>query len=248
MITTQLEQDHQTSNIALNMTGISFQYSKKHPFVLEDVSVDIYEKNLTVIAGPNGSGKTTLIKHFNGFLEPQKGEVFIFGKKITKKNRRKIQKMVGLVFQNPDEQIFFPKVYDDVAFGPKNMQLSWEEVMDRVELALKEVQIWELKDRVTFNLSFGEKKRLALAGILAMRPSIIVLDEPTIGIDPWSKPKIIKIIKELKKVRTVIAITHDFELIKAADRILLLKEGRIKGDYLSFINFYQDEFKNNKDK
>jgi cobalt/nickel transport system ATP-binding protein len=230
----------------LEVRGVSFRYSRKHPLVLNNISVNFSKNRLTVIAGPNGSGKTTLMKHFNGSLISVHGEITVFGKKISKKNRRLIQQLVGLVFQNPDEQIFFPKVYDDVAFGPKNMKLPWEDVKNRVDKALKEVQIYDLKDRITFNLSFGEKKRLAFAGILAMQPKIIVLDEPTIGIDPWSKPRMINVIDSLKKNRTVIVITHDFELMDLADRILLLKDGEIKDDFTSFDDFYQQEFQNGK--
>jgi cobalt/nickel transport system ATP-binding protein len=230
----------------LEVRDVSFRYSRKHPLVLNNISVNFSKNRLTVIAGPNGSGKTTLMKHFNGSLVSLHGEITVFGEKIRKKNRRLIQQLVGLVFQNPDEQIFFPKVYDDVAFGPKNMKLPWEDVKNRVDKALKEVQIYDLKDRITFNLSFGEKKRLAFAGILAMQPKIIVLDEPTISIDPWSKPRMINVIDSLKKNRTVIVITHDFELMEIADRILLLKDGQIKGDFTSFDDFYQQEFQNGK--
>ncbi|MFX0050125.1 MAG: energy-coupling factor ABC transporter ATP-binding protein [Candidatus Hermodarchaeota archaeon] len=232
----------QLEDSILEIKELSFRYSPKYPLVLNNISTDFSKNKLTIIAGPNGSGKTTLMKHFNGSLISNHGEVTVFGEKITKKNRRLIQQFVGLVFQNPDEQIFFPKVYDDVAFGPKNMKLPWEDVKDRVDKALKEVQIYDLKDRITFNLSFGEKKRLAFAGILAMHPKIIVLDEPTIGIDPWSKPRMINIINSLKKNRTVIVITHDFEVMQIADRILLLMDGQIKGDFSSFDDFYQQEF------
>ncbi|MHA1215432.1 MAG: energy-coupling factor ABC transporter ATP-binding protein [Candidatus Hodarchaeales archaeon] len=226
----------------IEVKSLSFSYSKKYSNVLKDLSFQIYKNQLTVIAGPNGSGKTTLMKHFNGLFMAQNGEILVFGVRITKKNRRKIQKQVGVVFQNPEEQIFFPRVYDDVAFGPRNMLLSGEEVKTRVEQALKEVDIFHLKDRITFNLSFGEKKRLAFAGILAMRPDIIVLDEPTIGIDPWSKSEMIKLVHSLKENRTVVAITHDFELMKIADRIILLKNGRIEGEFSSFEDFYGKEF------
>ena len=226
----------------IEIKNLSFRYSRKHPVVLHDVSIDISRNNLTIIAGPNGSGKTTLMKHFNGLLLPQQGEIFVFRRKISKKNKREIQKSVGLVFQNPDEQIFFPKVYQDVAFGPKNMRLPHDQVKERVEKALEEVQILDLKDRVTFNLSFGEKKKVAFAGILAMEPDIVVLDEPTAGIDPWIKPKMIDIIRSLAKNRTVIVITHDFDLMKIADRILLIKQGIVSGDFSSFREFQQQEF------
>jgi cobalt/nickel transport system ATP-binding protein len=227
---------------ALEVRNLSFRYSRKHPPAIHDISTDLPKNCLTIIAGPNGSGKTTLMKHFNGLFLPQVGQVIVFGEQLTKKNRRNIQQLVGVVFQNPDEQIFYPRVYDDVAFGPKNMRLPFSEVQERVKTALEEVKITHLKRRITFNLSFGEKKKVAFAGILAMKPEIIVLDEPTIGIDPWSKPKMIDIIKSFKRKRTVIVITHDFEMMKAADRIILLKEGKIEGDFSSFDGFFQQEF------
>jgi len=230
-----------SSNIVLEINNLSFQYMKSIK-VLEDISISFKRKELAIIAGPNGSGKTTLIKHLNGFLTPSEGIVKVFGYQVSSKNRREIQKLVGVVFQNPDEQIFFPKVYDDVAFGPRNMHLSSKEVDLRVKTALQDVQIESLSERITFNLSFGEKKRLALAGILAMKPKIIVLDEPTIGIDPWSKPRLIDIITGLKQNHTVIVISHDFDLMKRADRILLLKKGRLIGDFGLYEEFYNQEF------
>ncbi|UCE15087.1 MAG: ABC transporter ATP-binding protein [Candidatus Heimdallarchaeota archaeon] len=242
MLSVKKDHGNSTSNGILEVRNLSFRYGRKQPAVLRDISASFSKSRLTIIAGPNGSGKTTLMKHFNGLILPQQGEVFVFGNSVTKKNRKTIQKMVGLVFQNPDEQIFYPKVYDDIAFGPRNMKLSGEEVEERVTTALEEVNITHLKNRITFNLSFGEKKKVAFAGMLAMQPEVIILDEPTIGIDPWSKPKMIEIIKSFRAKRTVIVITHDFEMMKIADRIVLLKDGEIKGDFPSFNDFYEQEF------
>ncbi|MFX1532765.1 MAG: energy-coupling factor ABC transporter ATP-binding protein [Promethearchaeota archaeon] len=226
----------------VEINNLSFRYSKKHPLVLSDISIDFFDKNLTVIAGPNGSGKTTLVKHFNGLITPQMGTVKILGQSVTKNNRREVQKLVGLVFQNPDEQIFFPRVYDDLAFGPRNMRLDPIEIAQRINKALEEVKITHLKDRITFNLSFGEKKKVAFAGILAMNPKVVVLDEPTIGIDPWSKPQLLSIIRGFKRHRGVIVVSHDFDVMKIADRIVLIKEGQITGDFTSFKEFYKREF------
>ncbi len=238
------QKEFSTKKVILEVQDLSFCYSRNQPLVLENVSVKFFQNNLTVIAGPNGSGKTTLMKHFNGILLPQQGHIIVFNKQVTKKNRREIQKLVGLVFENPDDQIFFPKVFDDVAFGPKNMQLPLEEIQDRVEDALEEVQITHLKKKVTFNLSFGEKKKVAFAGMLAMRPKLIILDEPTIGIDPWSKPRMIDTIRSFTKKRTVVVITHDRDVMKIANRILLLKQGKIVGDFLTYEDFQEQEFKN----
>ena len=226
----------------VEINNLSFRYSQKQSLVLSDISIDFFDKNLTVIAGPNGSGKTTLVKHFNGLITPQIGSVKILGQTVNKKNRREIQKLVGLVFQNPDEQIFFPRVYDDIAFGPRNMRLDPIEIVQRINKALEEVKITHLKERITFNLSFGEKKKVAFAGILAMNPKVVVLDEPTIGIDPWSKPKLLSIIRGFKRHRGVIVVSHDFDVMKIADRIVLIKEGQIVGDFGSFEEFYKREF------
>ncbi|UCG01796.1 MAG: ABC transporter ATP-binding protein [Candidatus Heimdallarchaeota archaeon] len=234
--------DNTSYETVLEVKDLSFKYSKKQPLVLENISINFASNNLTIISGPNGSGKTTLMKHFTGLLTPQSGKIIVFGKPMTRKNKREIQKLIGIVFENPDEQIFFPKVYDDISFGPRNMELSWEEIRKRVDLALEEVQITHLQDRITFNLSYGEKKKVAFAGILAMQPRIIVLDEPTAGIDPWTKPRLIEIIRSFKRKRTVIVITHDLDLMQIADRILLLKNGKTVGDFSSFDKFYTKEF------
>ncbi|MFX1250716.1 MAG: energy-coupling factor ABC transporter ATP-binding protein [Promethearchaeota archaeon] len=226
----------------VEINNLSFRYTQKHPLVLRDISINFFDKILTVIAGPNGSGKTTLVKHFNGLITPQIGSIKILGQTVNKKNRREIQKLVGLVFQNPDEQIFFPRVYDDIAFGPRNMRLNPIEITQRINKALEEVKITHLKDRITFNLSFGEKKKVAFAGILAMNPKVVVLDEPTIGIDPWSKPQLLSIIRGFKRHRGVIVVSHDFDVMKIADRIVLMKEGQIAGDFDSFEEFYRREF------
>lgn len=243
LVDNQIE-EFSNNDIILEVHDLSFRYSRKQSLVLKNISVKFFRNNLTIIAGPNGSGKTTLMKHFNGQLLSQQGQIIVFNKQISKKNRREIQKLVGLVFENPDEQMFFPKVYDDVAFGPKNMQLPLEEIQVRVENALEEVQITHLKEKMTFNLSFGEKKKVALAGILAMRPKLMILDEPTIGIDPWTKPRMIETIRSLTNKRTIVVITHDVDVMKMADRLLLMKQGKIEGDFLSFNEFQQQEFQN----
>ena len=227
---------------ALSVRNLSYKYMKNQPEVLRNISVNFPLHKITAIVGPNGSGKTTLMKHFNGLFLAQNGEIFVNGQVLTKKTRKTIQKQIGLVFQNPDEQIFYPKVYDDVSFGPRNMNLSKAEIHERVVQAGKSAQISHLMDRITFNLSFGEKKKVAFAGILAMRPDILVLDEPTIGIDPWSKDHFITLIKSFSPEKTVIVITHDFEIMKFVDYIILIKEGEVKGKYTDFNSFFQEEF------
>jgi cobalt/nickel transport system ATP-binding protein len=227
---------------ALSIHNLSYKYAKNQPDVLRNISANFPLHKMTAIVGPNGAGKTTLIKHFNGFFLPQNGEIFVNGQALNKKSRKTIQKQIGIVFQNPDEQIFYPKVYDDVAFGPRNMNLSLREIRERVTQAGELAQISHLMDRITFNLSFGEKKKVAIAGILAMRPEILVLDEPTLGIDPWAKSHFITLIRSFCPEKTVIVITHDFEIIKSVDYIILIKEGEVKGKYIDFNSFYKEEF------
>ncbi len=227
---------------AVSVRNLSYRYLKNQPEVLRNISINFPLHKITAIVGPNGSGKTTLLKHFNGLFMAQNGEVFVNGQIVNKKTRTTVQKQIGIVFQNPDEQIFYPKVYDDVAFGPRNMKLSIAEIQERVAQAGKLAQISHLMDRITFNLSFGEKKKVAIAGILAMQPEILVLDEPTIGIDPWSKGHFISLINSFSPEKTVIVITHDFEIMKSVDNIILLKNGEVEGEYIDFNSFYQEEF------
>jgi len=209
---------------------------------LKGINLDIREGELLAIAGPNGSGKSTLIKHFNGLIDVQRGSIDINGERITKKNKKLLRKQIGLVFQNPEEQIFYPVVYDDIAFGPRNMHLSEEQIRKKVEHALEEAQIGHLRNRSTFALSYGEKKRVAFAGILALDPKIIVLDEPTVGVDPWAKPSMINTILNFRKHHTVVLVTHDLNLLKIAERIALLWEGKLRGIFDSYEDFYHSAF------
>jgi energy-coupling factor transporter ATP-binding protein EcfA2 len=159
------------------------------------------------------------------------------GEKII--NNKALTNYVGIVFQNPDEQVFFPIVEDDIAFGPRNMRLNDKEIRKRVEDALEALDITHLRKRSFLNLSFGEKKKVAFAGILASKPEVVVLDEPTIGIDPWSVPNFLDIIETLKKQSSLIVATHDFNVLKIVDRIYLLWDGKIKAEFSSFDEFYE---------
>ncbi|MFW9996147.1 MAG: energy-coupling factor ABC transporter ATP-binding protein, partial [Candidatus Odinarchaeota archaeon] len=206
------------------------------------IDLDIREGELLAIAGPNGSGKTTLVRHLNGLERIQRGSIEIFGEELTKENKHRLRKNIGLVFQNPDEQIFYPTVYEDVAFGPRNLGLDPKTVEAKVSHALKEAQIEHLRDRIAFNMSYGEKKRTAFAGILAMDPKIIILDEPTIGVDPWAKPAMFRTIENFRSHHTVILVTHDLSLLKKAERIALLWNGTLKGVYDNYRAFYHDAF------
>lgn len=187
-------------------------------------------KTRIAVIGPNGAGKSTLFKHFNGILKPTSGEVLIHGEKITKANIREIRKLIGIVFQNPDDQIFSPTVEQDVAFGPINLGLDDETVHHRVEEALKLAGITDLRERVPHHLSGGEKKRVAIAGIIAMEPQVLVLDEPTAGLDPQGASDFVRFINGLPENygMTVIFSTHHVDLVsEMADYIYVMDRGLV---------------------
>jgi cobalt/nickel transport system ATP-binding protein len=191
----------------------------------------IAERNSRIaVIGANGAGKSTLFKHFNGILRPTDGTVLIHGEPITEKNIREVRKLVGLVFQNADDQIFSPTVEQDVSFGPMNLGLDRQTINHRVDEALSMVGIGHLRDRVPHHLSGGEKKRVAIAGVIAMEPQVLVLDEPTAGLDPRGVRELIGVINILARKYgiTVIFSTHDVSLIpEMADQIYVMDRGRI---------------------
>lgn len=181
------------------------------------------------VIGANGAGKSTLFKHFNGIFRPTSGEVLIRGEPITKQNIREVRKFVGIVFQNADDQIFSPTVEQDVAFGPTNLGLDEDTIHHRVHEALRIVGIEDLAERVPHHLSGGEKKRVAIAGVIAMEPEVLVLDEPTAGLDPQGVHDLIGFINSLseKYGMTVIFSTHDVSLVaEVADYIYVMNRGR----------------------
>lgn len=189
------------------------------------------KKRITVI-GANGAGKSTLFKHFNGILKPTSGEVLIRGEPITKQNIRDVRKFVGVVFQNPDDQIFSPTVEQDVAFGPANLGLGGETIQHRVDEALRIVGIEDLRNRVPHHLSGGEKKRVSIAGIIAMEPQVMVMDEPTAGLDPQGVSDLIDFINTLpdKYGMTVIISTHHLDIVtEIADEIWIMNRGSVVG-------------------
>ncbi|HNX16976.1 MAG TPA: ATP-binding cassette domain-containing protein [Methanoregula sp.] len=182
------------------------------------------------VIGSNGAGKSTLFKHFNGIFQPSSGSVLIRGEPITKVNKKEVRKFVGLVFQNPDDQIFSPTVEQDIAFGPTNLGLDPETISHRVHEALRVVGIEHLAGRVPHHLSGGEKKRVAIAGVIAMEPEVLVLDEPTAGLDPKGVADLNTFINSLssKYGMTVIFSTHDVSLVpEVADYIYVMDKGRI---------------------
>jgi len=197
---------------------------------LKGINFSARQGEIVAIIGKTGSGKTTLIHHFNGLLFPTKGSVFINDEKVGKKNLDRIRMTVGLVFQDPDDQLFAPTVWDDVAFGPRNMGLSKSEVKERVDSTLGVLGIKELGNKSPDNLSGGQKRLVSIAGVLAMNPQVIVLDEPTVGLDPHTRAEIIEILDDLNaEGKTIIFSTHDVDLAaKWAGKIYVIHKGRIE--------------------
>lgn len=197
---------------------------------LDHINFIAPRKARIAVIGSNGAGKSTLFKHFNGIFKPTSGAVLIRGEPITKKNQREVRKFVGLVFQNPDDQIFSPTVEQDVAFGPTNLGLDAETIEHRVHEALRVVGIEHLASRVPHHLSGGEKKRVAIAGVIAMEPEVLVLDEPTAGLDPQGVADLNRFVNSLstKYGMTVIFSTHDVANVpEIADYIYVMNKGRI---------------------
>ncbi len=203
---------------------------------VEDISFSVEQGEFIGLIGHSGSGKSTLIQHLNGLLTPSGGTIYYKGKDIwaDKENIRNIRFEIGLVFQYPEAQLFEETVYKDIAFGPKNMGLSPEEIQKRVYDACEIVGIREeLLEKSPFELSGGQKRRVAIAGVLAMKPSIIVLDEPTAGLDPKGRNEILKRIRQLHQSWgiTVILVSHSMEdIANHAGRIIVMNRGRIVMD------------------
>lgn len=209
-----------------------FSYDKMN-WVLKGIDMELRRGEKTALVGCNGSGKTTLLLHLNGLLIPDKGYITILGNLLSynKKALTEVRKRVGIVFQNPNDQIVAPIVFQDVALGPVNLGLSEGEVKKRVKRALNEINIEDLRDRKAHELSEGEKKKVAIAGVLAMEPDILVLDEPISGLDPESSEDLLTIIDSLYEQNdkmVVLVATHDVELAyEWADRVIVLREGEI---------------------
>ena len=204
--------------------------TKSEKTVLDGISLDIPSGQFVAILGPNGSGKSTLARHLNVLLLPDEGKVWIDGKDTQAKERLyEIRSRVGMVFQNPDNQIIGTSVEEDVAFGPENKNVEPEKIRKIVEDVLRKVRLWEKRKTPPSKLSGGQKQRLATADALAGIPECLVLDEPTAMLDPSSRKEVINIVKELnqKEGMTIILITHHTDEVVDADRIILMKDGKI---------------------
>jgi biotin transport system ATP-binding protein len=212
----------------LEVKGLNRSYSSG-PKVLNNINVQFPDGSFTIIAGPNGCGKTQLMRHLNGLLKPQTGEVLLDGKNIQK-DLMNSRRQIGLVFQNADSQIVGQSVASDIAFGAENLRWPRDVINRKVESVIQELSITELKDRRPHTLSGGEKRRCILAGVLVMDPRIIVLDEPFTGLDQSGVVDVLKDITHLHhKGKTIILITHDLEKSLAhCDRLVLMNQGEIK--------------------
>lgn len=201
--------------------------------VIQDLNLEIQTGTFVAILGRNGSGKTTLAKHFNAILLPIGGRVLVGNMDTADENLLlEIRRRVGMVFQNPDNQIVANVVEEDVAFAPENLGIPPEEIRRRVDMALKTVGMYEYKTHAPHLLSGGQKQRIAIAGVLAMEPSCIVFDEPTAMLDPIGRESIVKIIRELRDSRkaTVVLITHHMDEAINADRVIVMSEGQVMMD------------------
>jgi cobalt/nickel transport system ATP-binding protein len=211
----------------IEIEHLSYSYPDGHP-ALRDVSLTVAPCEKVALVGPNGAGKSTLMLHLNGILRGQ-GSVRVCGLEISDGNLGKIRAAVGLVFQDPDDQLFSPTVFDDVAFGPLYQGLTEAEVRARVEQALAAVHMHDYLARVSHHLSVGEKKRIAIATVLSMRPEILVLDEPTAGLDPRARRGFINLLRELSQ--TMLVSTHDMRLVaELIPRTAVMDEGRVVAD------------------
>ncbi|AFK21831.1 energy-coupling factor ABC transporter ATP-binding protein [Pyrococcus sp. ST04] len=228
----------------IEFKDVWFWYENGKP-VLKSVSFE-FKGGILAIVGPNGSGKTTLAKMMNGLLKPKKGRIVVDGIKVNERSVAEMSKIVGYVFQNPDSMFFEETVFKEVAFGPRNLGLSEDEVKKRVKWALKVVGLEGFEERDPFELSGGEKQRLAIACILAMKPKYLVLDEPTTGLDERALRKLVKVIISLRREgHSIIVITHDMEFVmKVADKVLLLVNGELKffGDVKEFFKLNLREY------
>lgn len=223
------------NNVIIEVENLSHTYMKGTPMehvALREANMYVEEGECIAIIGHTGSGKSTLIQHFNGLMRPESGKVVIDGDDLSKKklDMKSLRRKVGLVFQNPEDQIFEKLIGDDIAYGPFKLGLPLKEVRERVKWAMDVVGLdfEEMKDRQTFALSGGQKRKVALAGILALKPKILVLDEPTAGLDPRSRNELLDKIKHLNKEEklTVVFVSHNMEEVAyLADRVYVMAGG-----------------------
>ena len=216
------------SHHIVNVENLKYSYPDGTP-ALNGLSFTIHHGESVAVVGANGAGKSTLLQHLNGYLTPGEGKVRIGDFPLTKETLREIRRTVGMVFQDPDDQLFMPTVFDDVAFGPLNLGLPVEEVRRLVKEALEDVDALHLKDRPPHHLSGGEKRAVAIATVLAMKPDILVMDEPNTGLDPRARRLLIEQLKKFQ--HTKIIATHDLDLVlDVCERTIVIHDGLVTAD------------------
>ena len=224
------------SNTIIKTEDLRFSYPAAEgvsPVVLDGVDLAIKEGSFVAVLGHNGSGKSTLAKHMNAILLPSGGKVYVDGIDTTDEDRLlDVRRAVGMVFQNPDNQIVANVVEEDVAFAPENLGVPPEEIRKRVDEALKAVNMYEFREHAPHLLSGGQKQRIAIAGVIAMEPRCVVLDEPTAMLDPTGRADVLRTIKALNQERgvTVVLITHHMDEAAQADRLVVMSKGRVVAD------------------
>ena len=218
---------------------LRFSYPDRTP-ALQGISFKIHHGESVAIVGANGAGKSTLLLHLNGYLTPTSGMVRIGDYPLTRETVHEVRRTVGMVFQDPDDQLFMSTVYQDVAFGPLNLGLPPVEVDSRVQQALETVGVAHLKDRPPHKLSGGQKRRVAIATALSMTPDILVMDEPSSGLDPWARQQLIALLDSF--LHTKIIASHDLDMVlDLCERTIILHEGTVKADGPTLEIFKNDE-------
>ena len=215
----------------IDVKNLSFRYKENQKYYdVKDITFHVKRGEWLSIVGHNGSGKSTTVRLIDGLLEAESGEIVIDGQRLTEENVWNIRRQIGMVFQNPDNQFVGATVEDDVAFGLENQGLSRQEMKKRVEEALALVGMLDFKKREPARLSGGQKQRVAIAGVVALRPAILILDEATSMLDPEGRRELIETVKGIRKDydMTVISITHDLEEVSMSDRVLVMKKGSIE--------------------
>ena len=215
----------------VDVKNLSFRYKENQEYYdVKDITFHVKRGEWLSIVGHNGSGKSTTVRLIDGLLEAESGEIVIDGQRLTEENIWNIRRQIGMVFQNPDNQFVGATVEDDVAFGLENQGLSRQEMKKRVEEALDLVGMLDFKKREPARLSGGQKQRVAIAGVVALRPAILILDEATSMLDPEGRRELIETVKGIRKDydMTVISITHDLEEVAMSDRVLVMKKGEIE--------------------
>ena len=216
----------------VQLKDIEFHYPYTQEKVLKQVNLTIYRGEWVAIVGHNGSGKSTIAKIMNGILPVEEGEVWIDGEKLTDENMWELRRKVGLVFQNPENQFVGATVEDDIAFGLENHGIKREDMVERIDRVLDAVRMTDYKTKEPARLSGGQKQRVAIAGVIALEPDVIILDEATSMLDPKGRKEVIDTIRKLHQEKniTVISITHDLEEAAGAGRVILMEQGEVKAD------------------